>query len=152
MNARQERVKETLDWIKENSMYKSYRSIAKQIGYNPSMISQVITGKTPVSSKLVLSLCSLNHDISYEWIWSGEGQMLKNDDSNFITSNDSQDMLNRFTIILDRMAQMMNNISMLVGPLTQDVSNLKTLLNDQNKELLRLNQEIKKIKAAIHTE
>lgn len=149
MEERTNRIKEVLNWLKANRGFKSNRSIAEKIGYNASMISQVITGKAKVSSKLVLSLSSLYPNLSYEWIWNGTGTMIKEENKSLDDSNMSDNLLERFTIIMDNMAQMMNNISLMVGPLNQEINELRSTVSNQRKEINKLKNDLKRMKAAI---
>jgi hypothetical protein len=42
------RVRQAMEWLKDNRLFNSNRVIAEKMGYNPSVVSQVITGKSKV--------------------------------------------------------------------------------------------------------
>ena len=77
MDSIRERVRQAMEWLKDNKLFNSNRAIAEKMGYNPSVVSQVITGKSNVSERFVKSLCGVYPPLSFEWIWSGEGRMIK---------------------------------------------------------------------------
>lgn len=47
MDDRVNRIKDVLEWLKASELFRSNREIAERMGYNPSMVSQVITGDPP---------------------------------------------------------------------------------------------------------
>ena len=70
------RIRQAMEWLKDNRLFASNRAIAERMGYNPSVVSQVITGKSNVSERFVKSLCGVCPTLNFGWIWSGEGEML----------------------------------------------------------------------------
>ena len=44
MDSIRERVRQAMEWLKDNKLFNSNRAIAEKMGYNPSVVSQVITG------------------------------------------------------------------------------------------------------------
>ena len=62
-----------MEWLKDNRLFNSNRAIAEKMGYNPSVVSQVITGKSKVTERFVKSLCSIypapefRLDMEREW-------------------------------------------------------------------------------------
>ena len=67
------RVRQAMEWLKDNRLFNSNRVIAEKMGYNPSVVSQVITGKSKVTERFVKSLCSIYQPLSFDWIWNGPG-------------------------------------------------------------------------------
>ncbi len=45
------RVRQAMEWLKDNRLFNSNRVIAEKMGYNPSVVSQVITGKSKVTER-----------------------------------------------------------------------------------------------------
>ena len=70
MDDRVNRIKDVLEWLKASELFRSNREIAERMGYNPSMVSQVITGRSAVTQKFVRSLSSVCSRISYDWVWT----------------------------------------------------------------------------------
>ena len=146
MEERIERIREVLDWLKSKRIFKSNRDIAERMGYNPCMLSQVITGKSAVSSKFVRTLCNIYPGLRYDWIWNGKGDMLsprENLDNNYqLPAGD----LDRYTYVMVEMANTMKSMSMLVGPITREMNELRKLIERQNQEIQNLKSELNKIK------
>ena len=81
------------------------------------MVSQVITGRPTVTQKFVRSLSSVCSRISYDWIWTGEGDMVRETPSAGAVPAERFSELDRFSFIMADMAQLMKNCSSVVGPL-----------------------------------
>lgn len=67
MDSIRERVRQAMEWLKDNKLFNSNRAIAEKMGYNPSVVSQVITGKSNVSERFVKSLCGVYPPLSIEY-------------------------------------------------------------------------------------
>lgn len=71
------RLKQVIDWLLEQKVALSNRSIAEKMGYSPSSLSLIINGKVSITEKFVKSLCALDSRINPDWILSGIGAMIK---------------------------------------------------------------------------
>lgn len=71
------RLKKVVDWLLEQKVALSNRSIAEKMGYSPSSLSLILNGKVSITEKFVKSLCSLDNRLNPDWIISGVGSMLK---------------------------------------------------------------------------
>ena len=58
MDSIRNRVRQAMEWLKDNRLFNSNRAIAEKMGYNPSVVSQVITGKSKVTEKEIERLRS----------------------------------------------------------------------------------------------
>lgn len=138
MDDRVKRIKDVLEWLKSSDLFRSNREIAERMGYNPSMVSQVITGRSAVTQKFVRSLSSVCSRISYDWIWTGEGDMLREIQSSVALPAERLSELDRFSFIMSDMAQLMKNFSSVVGPLERKVAELERMIAEQNNTIDQL--------------
>lgn len=141
------RIRQAMEWLKDNRIFPSNRAIAQRMGYNPSMVSQVITGKSNVSERFVRSLCATCPSLSYDWIWGGHGNMIL-DAPRRQTETEPVPQLDRFSYILADMAEIIRNITVLTGPLSGRVESLEKKVGEQAREIERLRSELDGMKKA----
>lgn len=75
----QQRIKKIIKWLIFSDFAENDKEVAENLGYTKSSLSQIVTGKVPVSEKFIKKLCSADKNINEEWINTGEGEMLKTD-------------------------------------------------------------------------
>lgn len=148
MDNRVNRIKDVLEWLKSSSLFRSNREIAERMGYNPSMVSQVITGRSSVTQKFVRSLSSVCPRINYDWIWTGEGDMLREVLSSGALPADRLSELDRFSFIMSEMAQLMKNFSSVVCPLEHRVAELERRVAEQNNTIDQLRLRLDRMEKA----
>ena len=148
MDTRVNRIKDVLEWLKSSSLFRSNREIAERMGYNPSMVSQVITGRSSVTQKFVRSLSSVCPRINYDWIWTGEGDMLREVLSSGALPADRLSELDRFSFIMSEMAQLMKNFSSVVCPLERRVAELERRVAEQNNTIDQLRLRLDRMEKA----
>ncbi|WP_280123246.1 hypothetical protein [Duncaniella muricolitica] len=148
MDNRVNRIKDVLEWLKSSSLFRSNREIAERMGYNPSMVSQVITGRSSVTQKFVRSLSSVCPRINYDWIWTGEGDMLREVLSSGALPADRLSELDRFSFIMSEMAQLMKNFSSVVCPLERRVAELERRVAEQNNTIDQLRLRLDRMEKA----
>lgn len=148
MDNRVNRIKDVLEWLKSSSLFRSNREIAERMGYNPSMVSQVITGRSSVTQKFVRSLSSVCPRINYDWIWTGEGDMLREVLSSGALPADRLSELDRFSFIMSEMAQLMKNFSSVVCPLERRVAELERRVAEQNNTIDKLRLRLDRMEKA----
>lgn len=148
MDNRVNRIKDVLEWLKSSSLFRSNREIAERMGYNPSMVSQVITGRSSVTQKFVRSLSSVCPRINYDWIWTGEGDMLREVRSSGALPADRLSELDRFSFIMSEMAQLMKNFSSVVCPLERRVAELERRVAEQNNTIDQLRLRLDRMEKA----
>ena len=148
MDSRVERVREALEWLKANGVFRSNRAIAEKMGYNPSMLSQVITGKSAVSQRFVQTLCAVAPGLRQDWVWNGKGEMLMPQITPEPLSGEVPTDYERLTFIMEQMAQLVKSFSIVVGPLDNKVKSLEKTVREQDKKIKQLEKELQQIKKA----
>ena len=148
MNSRVERVREALEWLKVNGVFRSNRAIAEKMGYNPSMLSQVITGKSAVSQRFVQTLCAVAPGLRQDWVWNGNGDMFMAQIAPEPLSGEVPTDFERLTFIMEQMAQLVKSFSIVVGPLDNKVKSLEKTVKEQDKKIKQLEKELQQIKKA----
>lgn len=148
MDSRVERVREALEWLKANGVFRSNRAIAEKMGYNPSMLSQVITGKSAVSQRFVQTLCAVAPGLRQDWVWNGKGEMLMPQITPEPLSGEVPTDYERLTFIMEQMAQLVKSFSIVVGPLDNKVKSLEKTVKEQDKKIKQLEKELQQIKKA----
>lgn len=71
-----ERVKSVVKWLIFKDYANNEGELAEKLGYNNSYLSQILNEKTPLSEKFVDNLASIDNSINVEWILTGEGEMI----------------------------------------------------------------------------
>ena len=148
MDSRVERVREALEWLKANGVFRSNRAIAEKMGYNPSMLSQVITGKSAGSQRFVQTLCAVAPGLRQDWVWNGKGEMLMPQITPEPLSGEVPTDYERLTFIMEQMAQLVKSFSIVVGPLDNKVKSLEKTVREQDKKIKQLEKELQQIKKA----
>lgn len=148
MDSRVERIREALEWLKDNGVFRSNREIAEKMGYNPSMLSQVITGKSAVSQRFVKTLCAVAPGLRQDWVWNGKGDMFMAQIAPEPASGEVPTDFERLTFIMEQMAQLVKSFSIVVGPLDNKVKALEKTVKEQDKRIRQLEKEIDQIKKA----
>ena len=142
------RIRQAMEWLKDNRLFTSNRAIAERMGYTPSALSQVITGKTNVSERFVKSLCGIYPALRYDWIWKGEGVMMDENPRQFQEAETAMPQMDRFSYILGSMADIIKSITELTGPLAGRVERLEKRVEEQAGEIERLRTELAESKKA----
>lgn len=132
------RIRKAMEWLKDNKLFASNRAIAERMGYNPSALSQVITGKANVSERFVKSLCGICPALSFDWIWSGEGTMTSDAPLRRHEQTASLPQMDRFSYILGDMAEIIKNMTSLVAPLGSRMERLERKVEEQAREIQAL--------------
>lgn len=65
-----------VDWLVYNRFATSRGDLARRIGYNATVLSAALTGRNVFSDRLARRLCEFNKQLNYEWLISGQGEML----------------------------------------------------------------------------
>lgn len=142
------RVRQAMEWLKDNRIFPSNRVIAEKMGYNPSVVSQVITGKANVSERFVKSLCGIYPALRYDWIWKGEGKMIAENPRQSQEAETVLPQMDRFSYILGSMADIIKSITELTCPLAGRVERLEKRVEEQAGEIERLRTELAESKKA----
>lgn len=70
------------EWLVNSGVASSKRSLAAAMKYNPSSLSQILTGKATITPRFISRLCAIDRRVNEEWINTGEGEMLLESDGN----------------------------------------------------------------------
>lgn len=76
------RLKKVVNWLIFKEIAENERALAETLGYTKSSFSQIVTGKVPLSEKFMKRICSLDENINFVWLQSGEGEMFISDNLN----------------------------------------------------------------------
>ncbi|MDK7375743.1 hypothetical protein QP519_09375 [Weeksella virosa] len=74
-----ERVKRAINYLIFIENLENDKELAKLMGYASAYLSHVKTGKVALSEKFIKKLCSMDENIDKNYILTGEGSLLKND-------------------------------------------------------------------------
>lgn len=77
-----QRVKKVIDWLVFEGVAESQKDVAEKCGYGESYMSQVLSGRVNLSSRFIKNLAMLDERLSEEWITTGDGDMLRNNQTN----------------------------------------------------------------------
>ena len=142
MTERRERIKIVFEWLKKNHIFKSNRAIAEIMGYNPCVLSQVISGKINISSNFVNALCNTYPGLRYDWIWEGKGEMLSSLDETDLTKEVPNGSLDRYTFVLFEVVKTMRQVSLLIQPMNNEINQLKANIIDLQKKIQALESKL----------
>lgn len=84
---KRERAKEVLSWLIFAKKLNSQKELAELMGYSPTVVSSAMTGKIPLSSKLIKRICEMDERLNIDYIMEGKGEMLLNDKPKPSTKN-----------------------------------------------------------------
>lgn len=76
------RLKKVINWLIFKEIAENERALSELLGYTKSSFSQIVTGKVPMSEKFMKKICSLDENINFVWLQSGEGEMFISDNLN----------------------------------------------------------------------
>nr|UVY13346.1 MAG: helix-turn-helix domain protein [Bacteriophage sp.] len=76
------RLKKVINWLIFKEVAENERALSELLGYTKSSFSQIVTGKVPMSEKFMKKICSLDENINFVWLQSGEGEMFISDNLN----------------------------------------------------------------------
>ena len=69
-------------YLRNNKLVRTQKELGEMAGYtNESYVSQMATGKTPISENLLKKIEELAPDFNTNWLLFGEGDMLRSDGS-----------------------------------------------------------------------
>lgn len=74
-----ERVKRVIYWLISQGVAGNQEEVAQHMGYNASSLSQIVTGKKPVSEKFVRNLCALSDKLNVDYLLMTSDDMLLDD-------------------------------------------------------------------------
>ncbi len=72
-----DRLKKLIYWLISQGIVDSQEDMSMRLGYNPSAVSQIVTGKKPLSAKFAKKICSLSEKINSNYLLEG-GEMVLN--------------------------------------------------------------------------
>ena len=81
MNEVTMRLRTVINWLIYNGKAENEKGVADLLGYTKSSFSQIVNNKIALSDKFVRKLCSLDDKINGNWVKTGEGEMLKSEET-----------------------------------------------------------------------
>ncbi|MGM9870692.1 MAG: helix-turn-helix domain-containing protein [Muribaculaceae bacterium] len=69
-----------VEHLKTNGVALTRKSLAEKLGYNPAVLSMILTGKQGFSMRFIKALQNLDIRISEDWLLTGKGKMLEDNE------------------------------------------------------------------------
>lgn len=73
-----ERINKVIDYLKATREILSQAEFADKLSMNPSQISEMLSGKRPISERTINKIALSFPSLCNEWLLTGKGDMLKN--------------------------------------------------------------------------
>lgn len=138
-----ERAKSVVRWLMYNGVSNTQKGIAKKLGYNDAVLSQILNGKVPMSMKFIDKLCSMNKFLNKQWLIKGTGNMLDDeiDDYSETVVLDNAQSANINNEVLVRILE---NQTKVTDRLTIQIEALMMSVRKQQEQIEYLEGELKK--------
>ncbi len=137
-----ERAKSVVRWLMYNGVSNTQKGIAKKLGYNDAVLSQILNGKVPMSMKFIDKLCSMNKFLNKQWLIKGTGNMLDDeidDYSENVVLDEAQENINK-----DVLVRILENQTKVIDRLTIQMEALMMSVRKQQEQIEYLEGELKK--------
>lgn len=137
-----ERAKSVVRWLMYNGVSNTQKGIAKKLGYNDAVLSQILNGKVPMSMKFIDKLCSMNKFLNKQWLIKGTGNMLDDeidDYSENVVLDEAQGNINK-----DVLVRILENQTKVIDRLTIQMEALMMSVRKQQEQIEYLEGELKK--------
>lgn len=137
-----ERAKSVVRWLMYNGVSNTQKGIAKKLGYNDAVLSQILNGKVPMSMKFIDKLCSMNKFLNKQWLIKGTGNMLDDeidDYSENVVLDEAQGNINK-----DVLVRILENQTKMIDRLTIQMEALMMSVRKQQEQIEYLEGELKK--------
>ena len=72
-----DRIKKVIFWLISQDIIKNQEDLAHRMGYNPSSLSQIVTGIKPLSKKFARKLASISDKINIDYLFGGDDMLKK---------------------------------------------------------------------------
>lgn len=138
-----ERTRNVVRWLMYNGVSNTQKGIAKKLGYNDAVLSQILNGKVPMSMKFIDKLCNMNKFINKQWLLTGAGKML-DDDIDDYAENAVLDGSQSAGINNDVLVRILENQTKVIDRLTIQVEALVMSVREQQERIAYLEGELKK--------
>lgn len=76
-----QRVIKVIEWLIYIGYAENRRDLSKILGYTESSLSQILNGKVKLSKAFIKKLSISDGRINYDWLMTGEGEMLRSEKS-----------------------------------------------------------------------
>ncbi len=129
-------------WLMYNGVSNTQKGIAKKLGYNDAVLSQILNGKVPMSMKFIDKLCSMNKFLNKQWLIKGTGNMLDDeidDYSENVVLDEAQENINK-----DVLVRILENQTKVIDRLTIQMEALMMSVRKQQEQIEYLEGELKK--------
>lgn len=124
------RIKKVINWLIFKEIASNERELAEVMGYTKSSFSQIVTGKVPIADKFLNKLCSLDENINFVWVKTGEGEMFVSDSLNSQMTV-PKDVWNVIKKQAESLSARDRQIDELVGLLKEQIQENKKMLARQ---------------------
>ena len=131
-----ERLKKVILWLISQGIIKSQEDLANKFNYNPSSISQIVTGVKPLSQKFINKILNLSEKININYLLGNSNKML----NEYEAINSDNDIIK---LILKENKELNQEIGSLKTDnknLTEKNKTLQTELECRKKEIIELRE------------
>lgn len=125
------RIKELIGFLKENNKIRNQQQFVEMIQSDRTTISKIVNGKQDVPSNMFDRIISAFPSVSRDWLVSGDGEMLKEDD-------DSAHVEKNGINLIQMLRMQQENIARLIEQM-ECVTKTNMTISRTNEELVRTN-------------
>lgn len=131
---KRERAKEVLKWLMYIKNVSSQKEMANLLGYSQTILSSALTGKLPMSDKLVKRICEMDDRINLDWVMNNEGEMLHTEKNQ---NNESSSICNDTTVANEAISNLVQTLASENKRMEKEIQkNLENLR--EAKELIKI--------------
>lgn len=129
-----ERLKILIDELKNRRIVHNYADFASQMGKPRSIISELINGKRTISELFVIELTAKYPFINEDWLFSGEGEMLKQSETPTVEQPEEKPMADRLLFLIESQKKDIETLIQLVKEKDDKINELLDELNARKKD------------------
>lgn len=140
-----ERFVKVYKWLYYKGIGNTQQEIAKVLGIDNSTLSQYLSGKFPITNKIVRTLCLCDNNINENWVIEGEGNMfidssLENVPASEVSKGNT-DIADKLLHLIERSEQRIDETNQMIHTLAETVNKVTNSYDQHISELVK-NREL----------